>query len=55
MVYYEAADHAVKDQAVIEALVHQSDKVIDSVGCNFGIELCLERGAVLHGKGYDGI
>ena len=52
---HKAGDHAVEDQPVIEALLHQGDEIVDGVGGDLGIELGLHHIAVFHFKGYDRI
>ena len=45
---HEAGDDPVEDQAVIEAVLHQSDEVGHGVGRDFGIQLRLDHVAVFH-------
>ena len=52
---HEAGDDAVEDHAVIKALLHETDEVVDGVRGNVGIELSLDDAAVFHFDGDDGI
>ena len=52
---HEAGDDTVEDEAVVEALLHQRDEVVDGVGSHLGVQLGLHDAAVLHFKGDNGI
>ena len=48
---HEAGDDAMKDQAVVVALVCQGDEVIDTLGRLLGVQLAGDDAAGLHGDG----
>ena len=52
---HETGNDAVEDHTVIKTLVNQGDEVVHRVGCNFGVQLCLNDTAVFHFDRYDGI
>ena len=52
---HESGNDAVEDQAVIEALFHQGDKVVHRVRSNLRIEFRLDDIAVFHFKRYNRI
>ena len=52
---HKAGDDTVEDDTVVKALVYKGDKVVDCVGGDFGVKLCLHDVAVFHFKGNYGI
>ena len=52
---HEAGDDPVEDQAVVKALVHQRNEVVDGVGGDVGVQLGLHDAAVFHLEGNDRI
>ena len=52
---HEAGNDTVENEAVVEALLHQRDEVVDGVGSHLGVQLGLHDAAVLHFKGDDRI
>ena len=52
---HKAGDDPVENDAVIEALLHQGDKVVDGVGGHLRVQLRLDDAAVFHFDGNNGI
>ena len=50
---HEAVDDAVENQAVIEALVHEGNKVVHGVGSLVRVQLQLNDAAVVHRDGHN--
>lgn len=52
---HKAGDAAVEDQAVVEALLDQRNKIVYAVGGHLGVELRFDEAAVFHLNGNNGI
>ena len=47
---HETFDHAMEDQTIIVAFLHQTDEVVDCVRSNLRIQLCFDDAAIFHFK-----